>query len=259
MGKPPAQNRAAVGKKVCRFCGADMPIQAVRCNACELHQDWEKSCINCGSLLPATAQCCKNCESYQDIESQCLSCGTHIPKGARVCPKCGSVQVLSGFTNIGQVTLTLVIALLSVLGTVAPVLKDLFTLDRSRTHLQVVEMNPERELVIFVSNSGNQPSHLQSVRFVFEDFPQASREMKILNPVQDRLIYPGKPKFLRLEAGFQLSKVKLTREHELFKKKVLGGRHSLTAQVVGIREGERPLQVQAKPEVLKEFVDRRAG
>src|SRR4051812_48908154 len=134
-----AASSAASGTK-CRFCGSPMPAGAVRCNDCELRQDWAKPCINCGVLLPDSARYCPGCESYQVDNRECVSCGAFISKQAKVCPQCSSFQAFGGYLNVSQLTITLIIALLSVLGTVGPVIKTALTPDQSRTHLQVIEM-----------------------------------------------------------------------------------------------------------------------
>ena len=249
----------------CRFCGSPMPTGAMRCNECGLRQDWTKPCIKCGALLPDSARYCPGCESYQVDNRECVSCGAYISKQAKVCPQCSSFQAFGGYLNVSQLTITLIIALLSVLGTVGPVIKKAVTPDQSRTELQVIEMRApqpptvyEYQLLLLATNSGNRPSYLHSVKLEFEQFPQANRYMTIVNKPEDRLINPNRQQLLWLQVDFRRSEFRFKNDED-FKKRYLNGGHALKAEVVGTGEGEQPIEVKADPKLLKSFVNKRTA
>lgn len=248
-------------KKSCRFCGSPMPVEAVRCNACELRQDWIKPCINCGALLPESAGYCPNCESYQLHSRECVACGVFIPHRAKVCPKCGSVQAFGGLLNVSQITLSLTIALLTVLGIVVPALKTALTPNQSQTHFELIEMNKDFQLVLLASNAGNRSSYLRRVSIEFPKFPQANRDLDILGETEERVFKPGGQKILRLEvSGFPLSKLGIKDKNDpMFRAKLLGGGQVLKAEIVGIGEKRGMKEVEAMPGILRKFVERRAG
>jgi RNA polymerase subunit RPABC4/transcription elongation factor Spt4 len=253
--KVPTEVEAAAGERVCRFCGTAMPAGATRCNACELLQDWTTSCPNCGSFLPASARYCKNCGTYQGANKECVSCGGYIPKRARICPKCNSVQAFRGLVNVSQVTLSLLIALLSVIGIVGPALKGYLTPNRSRTSLELIELDDELRLRLLASNSGNRPSYLRSITIEFKEFPKANQVLLIDGDANNRLLKPGEQQLLLLQTdGFDLSALGLKESED---PRFLGG-HVLKAEIVGIGES-RALEVKASPELLKRFVKGRAG
>jgi len=243
-----------------------MPAGAVRCNECELRQDCAKPCIHCGTLLPDSARYCPGCQSYQIDNRECVSCGAYISKQAKVCPKCSSFQAFGGYLNVSQLTITLVIALLSVLGTVVPVIKKTFTPDRSKTVLEVLEMREpqastaaEYQLLLLATNSGNRPSYLHNVKLEFTQFPEANRYMTIVvKKPEDRLLPPNLPQLLWLQVDLRRSALHFKNEAE-FKEKYLGGGHVLKAEVIGTREGEKPIEIKADPELLKDFVAKRTS
>lgn len=262
MGDKVSTDVEVPGRNACRFCGAAMPAGVARCNACELHQDWTKTCLNCGAFLPSSARYCKSCENYQGPGKECVSCGGYIPDRAKICPKCDSVQAFRGFVNVSQVTLSLLIALLSVLGTVGPAVKGFLTPNHSQTRLELIEVGEDFRLLLLASNSGNRTSYLRSVRIEFKEFPRADRSLSILGDASKRLLKPGEQQLLWLgaEEGFALSDLGIKdKEDPKFKKKFLGGKHVLKADIVGIGESRKQIEVEASPEILKTFVERRSG
>jgi ribosomal protein L40E len=249
----------------CRFCGSPMPAGAVRCNECELRQDCAKPCIQCGALLPDSARYCPGCESYQADNRECVSCGAYISKQAKVCPKCSSLQAFGGYLNVSHLTITLVIALLSVLGTVVPVIKTALTPDQSQTHLQVIEMRApmppkvdEYQLLLLATNSGNRPSYLHRIKLEFKQFPKADRSMNIVSTPEDRLLNPHSQKLLWLQVDLRRSELKFKDDAE-FRDKYLGGGHVLKAEVIGTGESTQPIEIEADSELLKNFVYERTS
>jgi len=262
MGNEISRDAKVADGTFCRFCGAAMPAGAARCNACQLLQDWTKSCLNCGAFLPSSARYCKNCGTYQGKSKECVSCGGYIPEKARICPKCNSVQAFRGLVNVSQVTLSLLIALLSVAGIVGPALKSFFTPNRSRTSLELIELNGDYQLRLLASNSGNRPSYLRAVKIEFNAFPRANQYLSIIeSDAGHRLLKPGEQQLLLLQTdGFSLSTLGIKgREDAAFKTKFLEGGHALKAEIVGIGESREPIEVEANPVVLEKFVERRAG
>jgi len=183
-----------------------------------------------------------------------VACGVFIPAHAKVCSKCGGVQALGGLMGISQVTLSLLIALLSILGTVVPILREAFTPDRSETRLQVVgiELEGKYQLVLLADNSGNLPSYLSEVRIQFSQAPNANRSFEFAGKQDDRLINPGKQKLFRISTDFSRSELQLI-DPKKFERFLSGG--SLSATVIGTGEG--PIPVTVDPGLLKDYVSKR--
>jgi len=147
-----------------------------------------------------------------------------------------------------------------------PVIKTALTPDQSQTHLQVIEMRAplppkidEYQLLLLATNSGNRPSYLHNVKLEFTQFPEANRYMTIVvKKPEDRLLPPNLPQLLWLQVDLRRSALHFKNEAE-FKEKYLGGGHVLKAEVIGTREGEKPIEIKADPELLKDFVAKRTS
>jgi predicted nucleic acid-binding Zn ribbon protein len=246
----------------CTFCGVAIPRGKMRCNACGQNQNWTQECINCGRPMPKSAHYCKECSNYQDPKSRCYSCKTHIPPKSRVCTRCNSVQFFRGYVNVSQLTLSLVIGLISVVVALTPLIKKIFTPDRSDTSFSVIEVTKNDRLLVLARNEGNEASYLESVQFEFGDLKKANKRLTIETDADDtdRFILPGKHRVFHLSVeAFDISDAGLTgRGDPLYNDKMLNGGHAIKATILGIREGDKPVSVSADPDKLKEFVKRRA-
>jgi len=87
-------------------------------------------------------------------ESICIACKHQIPNGASKCSTCGEFQSPWRFLSIGQNTLALIIALVSVVGLAAERITGLVFGDHSDVRMAVVESDTY-EVTLLASNSGN--------------------------------------------------------------------------------------------------------
>lgn len=260
------------GEKPCIFCGEGLRPGGVRCNKCNQNQSWTRECINCGRPMPQDAGYCKECNNYQDPESRCDSCRAYIPKGSKaclrcnsyqgpkvrclscrsyipeeskICSRCNSVQFFWGYVNVSQLTLSLLVALISLLVAAVPLIKSLLARDHSKTSFSIVELTKSDKLMVLARNEGNEASYLKSVIFEFGRFKKTSRELivEMGEANKDKVILPGKHRI------FYLSVVTFDVAEEP---------HSVKALISGIREGDKPILMDAKSEDLAEFVRRKA-
>jgi len=89
-------------------------------------------------------------------ESVCLVCREPIKAGAQKCVQCGSVQGWQRHLGVTSSVLALLIALISVSQSAAPVLLHLYTGDRSHIALNLLK-GDGHQLRFVVSNTGNRP------------------------------------------------------------------------------------------------------
>ncbi len=87
-------------------------------------------------------------------KSVCVACRHQIPDGASKCSTCGTLQSTWRHLSIGQSTLALIVALVSVIGLAGEHLYSLVSGDYSDIRMAVVESN-RFEVTMLASNSGN--------------------------------------------------------------------------------------------------------
>lgn len=89
------------GVQKCPGCGAEVPDNALFCNACGTKMPPKPVaapaadvvvCANCGNQLPAGQKFCSKCGSpIQSPEKTCPNCGKTLPADAAFCTGCGSM------------------------------------------------------------------------------------------------------------------------------------------------------------------------
>jgi ribosomal protein L40E len=160
----------------------------------------KKSCNTCGLDIPLSAVWCKECRAPQKAET-CRICGAVIPEHAKVCNTCKSYQDWRHRIPGDQVALALIVAILSLLGTLLPQVIKFANL-RSRTagfflSTEIDEpasKSKERSVMtVRLTNQGGRPSQVESARIDFgtsglaaiEDFPVLNRGSMTV-PAEDK-------------------------------------------------------------------------
>jgi len=92
----------------------------------------------------------------------CPICRKPIPNGARKCTECDSYIDWRRFLGVGQTTLALLIALVSVISATVPRFYEWLSADYSELHAETRQVFREK-LELFISNRGNQGGRLVSV------------------------------------------------------------------------------------------------
>lgn len=173
-------------------------------------------CPVCGEPKKAGSQRCPQCESLYSWTENCRCCGTPIPKDARVCHECGLHPASTGrwerYMRSGQGTLSLLIALFSVIGTLFALASQSTLFRESSTSATLAAFPPEgsdaspRDLWIdlTVYNSGNSPSLVSGARLVTEVADGDKREAWLR--IERTRIEPDDPKEIRLllEGGWDV-------------------------------------------------------
>ena len=127
----------------------------------------------------------------------CAACGEEISSAAVKCARCGSYQNWRRYVDISNTTISLLIALISVIGLVAPVLQ------RISTGTQAI-LDEELQGIfggsayIFVTNSGTAPGSVQGLRLISEQVTDGMQDNRTLFTfaMQPQLIRPGDAKQL---------------------------------------------------------------
>lgn len=131
-------------------------------------------------------------------KKKCRYCASELNDGARKCLECESWQNLMRFVPASQLTLALLISLISVLSAVVPPALAHFA-NHSHTYVRIlgdealpVEGSPfpEPTILLLVANNGKRPSLVKSASISFEGINAAPAELEIREN-NKRLIGPG--------------------------------------------------------------------
>lgn len=128
----------------------------------------------------------------------CRRCAEEIPREATVCRPCGAYQDWRVFVPGSSIVLSLLLAIFSVLGTVAPKIGE-WMHRNSETSVLIVDGDKD-DLCVAVSNDGNRPAMLRGFELTFEGIPLPAQEL-VLKKGTDALVMPRENKLLRLSAG----------------------------------------------------------
>jgi predicted nucleic acid-binding Zn ribbon protein len=154
-----------------------------------------KPCDVCGKDIQRSALKCTECESAQG-GTDCLICGARIPRHALRCSQCDSFQDWRRHIPGNQVTLALLVSILSVLSTLSPQILRFINL-RSETagfFLDVEKQNPNTSTArhyirVRLRNEGGRPAQVEKATASIEfrrkqkDSPSRvkSTELDIIN------------------------------------------------------------------------------
>lgn len=98
----------------------------------------------------------------------CRACGIEIPASAFVCHECSFYQDWRRHLNVGQLTLALLVALVSVFGAIMPPLFSMLKPQHSKFGAHLVSAFGEAPS-FFVFNSGNAPGAVSTGFVSFKD------------------------------------------------------------------------------------------
>jgi len=108
-----------------------------------------------------------------EARKRCSSCGEEIFHAARKCRFCGSFQDYRRHLTFSSTVLALLVALVSVLTVLVPLVLEALEVDRSRTKVRFVGVE-QRYFNFVAANSGNRPAILPKARLeVWNDAGQA--------------------------------------------------------------------------------------
>jgi hypothetical protein len=189
-------------KPKCVWCGSDIDPSARKCLQCAAYQDG-RECVSCGATLPRAATRCAACKTLQ-TGAACRSCGETIEPLSRRCGGCGAWQNWRRFFSGLEVTIALLLSLVSVIGaTVGPVLTAVT--NRSRTSVRVIgdatfapagAAESKRVVRVLVVNNGRKPSMVTGARIAFHDI-DAAAQLTIANR-DETFILPDQHVYLLL-------------------------------------------------------------
>jgi predicted nucleic acid-binding Zn ribbon protein len=200
----------------CLLCATTLDPGARKCVKCGAYQDG-RECVSCGATMPNGAARCAACKTLQ-MGVPCRVCGATIEEGCRRCSHCGEWQNRRRFVPASQVTLALVLSLLSVLSaTVPPVLA--YFANRSQTYVRIIGEGtyaestgdvPELTIRVLVVNNGKRPSMVKSAIISFPGLAAEDTPLAVLNAA-DALILPEKHAYIHLSTGSVRRKGKATK------------------------------------------------
>jgi hypothetical protein len=108
----------------------------------------------------------------------CRVCAYPMPAGAKKCTKCDT-WTTRRWVTMTQTTLTLLIALFAVLGTLIPQFLKLWSRE-SETRVAVVS-GDSQDLIVAVSNSGSRTSALRTYHVEFVNMGLPAMELHLMN------------------------------------------------------------------------------
>ncbi len=204
----------------CLLCATELDPAARKCLKCNAYQDG-RECVSCGATMPNGATRCSACKTLQTGVA-CRVCGSTIEQGCRRCSECGEWQNRRRFFPASQVTLALVLSLLSVLSaTVPPVLA--YFANRSQTYVRIVGEGkyaensgdiPEHTVRVLVVNNGKRPSMVKSAVISFPGLAAEDTPLGVLNTA-DALILPETHAYIHLSTGSVRRKGNATKQEIL--------------------------------------------
>ena len=115
------------------------------------------------------------------MDKKCISCKTLIDEKAVKCIHCEAFQDWRRYFPISSVVLSMLVALISVLGITIPILINAFQSEYSKVEIRVQSCEVDKgeiRLYLLVSNKGNKPAFLAegSIFFKLEHDVKSFRE-----------------------------------------------------------------------------------
>ena len=204
----------------CLLCATALDPAARRCLECGAYQDG-RECVSCGATMPSGAARCSACKTLQ-TGVPCRVCGSTIEMWCRRCSQCGEWQSRRRFIPASQVTLALVLSLLSVLSATVPPVMAYFG-NRSQTYVRIVgeaqyaanpDDIPEQAVRVLVVNNGKRPSMVKSAVISFPGLAAEETPLVVLNAA-DALILPEKHAYILLSSDSVRRKGSATKQQIL--------------------------------------------
>lgn len=194
----------------CVMCARDLEPGARRCTHCEAFQD-VRQCPSCDMPTPRHSARCAYCHTVENGKA-CRVCGASIGKKAIRCSECQSFQNWRRWVPASQVTLALLISLVSLGSATVPHIYRHYT-NHSETHVRVLRYEPflrkgaafpEPSIVVLVMNTGKRPSLVKSALLQFDKKgPNAIHATDATLEVadQDVVVKPDEPMQLHFTGG----------------------------------------------------------
>jgi hypothetical protein len=181
----------------CVVCAEPLHPSALKCTKCDAFQD-VRSCPSCGLPTARHAARCAYCNDYLDGRN-CWLCGSSMPGKAVRCADCSTFQNWRRLIPTSQVTLALILSIISVISAIAPPVVRHYS-NHSETYVRVLGPGkfkgdrPEEDLTIrvLVLNNGKRASFVKSASLTFDKTIHADdTELEVKNP-DDALVAPEK-------------------------------------------------------------------
>ena len=93
----------------------------------------------------------------ENIYISCKVCKNNIVEGAKKCAHCGSYQGRLRYLGIGNTTLSLIIALISVSVMLIPVIDNVW-IESENVHGEIINLRNGENILLFITNSGEEPA-----------------------------------------------------------------------------------------------------
>lgn len=185
------------------MCAQALEAGARKCTHCDAFQD-VRECSSCHMPTPVQSSRCAYCKVVEDGKP-CRVCGASLSKTAVRCGECTSFQNLRRFLPASQVTLALILSIISVLSAVIPPIYR-YLANHSQTNIRVLGVRdyqentqvPEKTIAVLAANRGKRTSFIRSatLRFSGGSIPTVLRVRNIV----DQAVQPEKNVVLYLTA-----------------------------------------------------------
>jgi hypothetical protein len=137
---------------------------------------------------------------------KCVICASELDVSAQKCLKCQTWQNWKRFVPASQLTIALLLSLISVISATVPPALGYFA-NHSHTYVRVLGESelqepgayPQQSILVLVANNGKRPSIVKSASISFENLNAAPTELEI-HETDQKLIPPEKQLFFHLTA-----------------------------------------------------------
>lgn len=172
----------------------------------------------------------------------CRICAEEIAFAALKCNECDSYYGWRRFVPASQVTLSLLIALISIIATVGPAVKKLL-FPHSHTSVTIIDGN-SKDLLLSVTNSGYRPAVLREFEIEFEDIDLIAASPPAIIAKEQSLVAAEKSHVVELRVTLKPTNGK-TKEAALTEDELAEGKMTVRAKVKESNsEGERDLETK---------------
>lgn len=129
----------------------------------------------------------------EPLQAVCRTCKETIKAGARKCIHCESYQDWRRFLAVGNTTLSLLVALASVLGVAVPLLWSRFSEHEENIAISLLDCDPREAVArLLLSNLGDRAGGVRAVKVAT---PKQEWELDI--PYPDTILEPQKTREIR--------------------------------------------------------------
>lgn len=138
---------------------------------------------------------------------RCVICASEIDRTAQKCLKCETWQNWKRFVPASQLTIALLLSLISVTSAVVPPALGYLT-NRSHTYVRILgegelktdaDAYPQKAILLLVANNGRRPSIVKSASISFENINAAPTDLEI-HEAEKKLVLPEQQLLFHLTA-----------------------------------------------------------